>query len=637
MRFVFCKITSTMALCLLWHAPTSFAQDAQSAPTPAPTSTTPPAVPPVAAASTAKPSDYLPVCSTEKVNGECFLNIDRRYPISMPTFQMRRGAHITVYVFHPFAFESLTLDPGQAQAFQGTDQAAGLLNAVMPYGKGAIMGTVEVKLAAGRHDDFSLAMSELDTNLGKESQIDHDVKLAEKINDELKQLNALLTQALDPVSNYISETKIIYAQVREIESTVPRSANLSGSVLRGSGVPVPLTPNPWERYSEWRQFMITELNNQGAHTTNLLGRLPGPCQKSTDPQPPSGPWLAPARKCNDDKLPTQDSSTPLAIPGAYDVLHATLESDLASLPQNRPDPDTYNKLQTLKNQLDARHLRVSEAITLTLDLLPAMITKITTDMESVFTNIVMARDPIQDPIMVGVISGPGSLNRPSDEKKILAPYKALGPQIVYTLNAQNEIANSLLALPTAAQKQPIVTITSLYAAPKFEVSAGAFFSWLPNRTFANKTEVTIKGGVPTPTDVKIFMTKTVPPLVIPFAAANYRISPEYDWLGGRRKAIYATLGVGLNPYNTQVEYVGGFSFSWRYLMFSPLYHLGHGTHLTQGEEVGQIWCVYGAASGSNPPACGGSPPSPTTKTYWTGAFAIGISVRVPTTFSSSNH
>jgi hypothetical protein len=264
-------------------------------------------------------------------------------------------------------------------------------------------------------------------------------------------------------------------------------------------------------------------------------------------------------------------------------------------------------------------------------------TKISTDMQSLLTNILMARDTVHDPIPVGVISGPGSLNRPKDEKKILAPYKALGPQIVYTLNAQNEVANSLLTLPTAAQKQAVVTITTLYAEPKFEVSAGAFLSWLPNRSFANKTEVTIKNGVPTPTDVKTDMTKTVPPLVIPFAAANYRISPEYDWLGGRRKALYATLGVGLNSYNTQVEYVGGFSFSWRYLMFSPLYHLGHGTHLTQGEEVGQIWCVYGAASGSNPPACGGSPPSPTTKTYWAGAFALGISVRVPTTFSSSNH
>jgi hypothetical protein len=560
----------------------------------------------------------------------------------MPTFQMNKGAHITVYVFHPLAFESLTLDPGTAQAFEGTDQAAGLINAVTPLGKGAVMGTmgtIEFHLAAGGlNKNFSAVMSELDTNLRAESQQIDDVKLAGEIRSELIDLNALLTQTLAPVSNYIAETKDIYAQVREIESAVPRPArDLSNSVLRSPGVAAPPTPNPWDDYPGWRQFMTTELNRQGNDTTDLLARLPGPCQKTGDLPPAVGPWVAPARTCKDDKIPAQNSDTPLAIPGSYDVTHAELEKNLGKLHEGRPDPSTYKDIQALKRQLEERHQRVSDAITLALDLLPALITKITTDMESVFTNIQMAHDPINDPVTVGVISGPDSLNRAPDEKKILAPYKALGPQITYTLNAQNEIANSLLTLPTAAQKQAVVTITALYAAPRFEVSAGAFLSWLPNRTFANKTDVTIKNGVPTPADVKIDMTKTVPPLVIPFAAANYRISPEYDWLGGRRKAFYATLGVGLNPYNTQVEYVGGFSFSWRYLMFSPLYHLGHGTHLTQGEQVGQIWCVYGASAGSNPPPCAGSPPSPTTKTYWTGAFALGISVRVPTTFSSSNH
>ena len=35
---------------------------------------------------TAHTSD-LPTCSTEKVNNDCVVNIDRRYPITMPTFQ----------------------------------------------------------------------------------------------------------------------------------------------------------------------------------------------------------------------------------------------------------------------------------------------------------------------------------------------------------------------------------------------------------------------------------------------------------------------------------------------------------------------------------------------------------------------
>jgi hypothetical protein len=187
-----------------------------------------------------------------------------------------------------------------------------------------------------------------------------------------------------------------------------------------------------------------------------------------------------------------------------------------------------------------------------------------------------------------------------------------------------------------------VTITMLYAEPRFEVSAGAFLSRLNNRTFSNITDVTITNGTPIPANVKLIETKTTRPLIIPFAAGNYRMSSEFTWpgwLGGRRGAIYGTFGVGLNPYNTQVEYFGGFSISWRYLMISPVYHLGHDTHLTQGEQVGQIWCQYGggATATSSPPACAGSPPAPSTKTFWTGAFAVGISVRVPTTFTSTNH
>ncbi len=646
-----CRTAFTAATLLLSLAATSFAQDPQPPNPQAPSPTmAAPAPAPAAVPESPKPPQYLPLCSTEKVNRDCFLNIDRRYPISMPTFQMNKGAHITVYVFHPLPFESLTLDPGTAQAFESTDQAAGLVNALSPLAKGAQMGTVEVRLAAaGSSPDFSLALSKIyptsrEGSKGEVSKQNEYVLLANDARDELIKLDSLLTQALDSVTTYISETKNIYNQVREIESPVPRPAkDRDNSVLRYPGVETPPV-TPWDDYPGWKQFMIDELKDQGDRTTKLLARLPGPCQK-TDPQPVVGPWLAPGRKCKDDSVPTQNSDDPLAIPKGYDDLHATLEEKLTKLSkkltelsQNKPDKDTYDGLLLLKKQLETRHQRVSDAITLALDLLPAMIAKTTTDMESVFTNIYMAPDTVTNPTLVGVIYGPDSLKRTKDEKKILAPYKALGPQIIYTLNAQNEIANSLQTLPTATQKQPVVTITALYAAPRFEVSAGAFLSWLSNRTFANKTDVTIKNGVPTPVDVKIDMTKTIPPLVIPFAAANYRISPEYNWLGGRRNAFYATLGVGLNPYDTQVEYVGGFSFSWRYLMFSPLYHLGHGTHLTQGEQVGQIWCVYGAAAGANPPPCGGGPPpSPTTKTYWTGAFAIGVSVRIPTTFSSTNH
>jgi hypothetical protein len=199
---------------------------------------------------------------------------------------------------------------------------------------------------------------------------------------------------------------------------------------------------------------------------------------------------------------------------------------------------------------------------------------------------------------VGTIPDPVSTD-PTD--KSLAPYHLLGRQAVYTLNAQNQIANSLLQLPAATQKQAVLTITVLFADPKFEVSTGAFFSWMPNRTFANYTQVSVISGVPTPGNVIINETTSTPPEIIPYAAANYRLGSDFRSFGGRRSAVYGTLAVGFNPYNTTVEYAAGFSFSWRFLMLSPLFHIGQSIHLTQGEAPNQVWCSYSAAADTTTP------------------------------------
>ena len=625
-------VPAAISLLLAMQPTTSFTQDSQ-------TSQPRSSAQPTAKTPALDSRKYLPLCSTEKVNGDCFVNIDRRYPITMPTFQLRRGAHITVYVFHPFPFESLTLDPGAAQAFEGTDQASGLVNALANFDKGAVFQTFESDQPVARQigPRFALRNDTLAEIVRTQPQKADAAELARQIKEELLELDCILTDSLRPVTEYFAETKVIYQEVREIESAAPRPAkDFQNSPLRVSGIPDTDKHNPWQDYDGWRTYMTDSLEQQGRDTTALLGMLPGACRKKGDPPPASGLWLAPERKCKDSTIPTQVSDDPLRISHFYDVIHLLMRDDLKKLPVNMPNENTYDAIQLLKTQVEQRHERIVHSIDLANNFLPALITKFSADMQSVLTNILLAHDTVDEPVLVGIISGPDSLNLPPEEKKVLAPYKELAPQITFTLNAQNEIANSLLILPAASQKQPVVTITALFAAPRFEVSAGTFLSFLPNRTFSNKTDVTINGTVPTPVDVKIDMTKTSGPLVIPFAAANYRISREYDWIAGRRSAFYATLGIGLNPYNTQVEYVGGFSFSWRYLMFSPLYHLGHGTHLTQGEQVGQTWCQYGVPEGSNPPPCTG-PPSPTTKNYWTGAFALGISVRVPTTFSSSNH
>jgi len=75
-------------------------------------------------------------CSTEKVNADCTVTIDRSYPVTMPTIQMRRDAKVTVIVVKSLPFEALSLDPQSAQAVAGTDQTAGLVTAAIPYAKG---------------------------------------------------------------------------------------------------------------------------------------------------------------------------------------------------------------------------------------------------------------------------------------------------------------------------------------------------------------------------------------------------------------------------------------------------------------------------------------------------------------------
>jgi hypothetical protein len=75
----------------------------------------------------------LPRCSTEIANGNCYVNINRRYPYSYPGFLMKPGSSVTVNVFNPFGFEKLTLEPSApATIYQSTDQFGSLAAAVTP-------------------------------------------------------------------------------------------------------------------------------------------------------------------------------------------------------------------------------------------------------------------------------------------------------------------------------------------------------------------------------------------------------------------------------------------------------------------------------------------------------------------------
>ncbi len=566
----------------------------------------------------------LPVCSTETINGNCLVNIDPNYPITMPTFSMRPGCHITVKVLHPFSFQSLTLDPGVAQAMQGTDQAAALLPSAVSNAKNLVIGTHFMNMVS---EEIAIPMF-LENTPGEPAAVQH-------VKDELKQLDADLDTSTKTakagVLGFVGAAKIIYAQLKEIESSMPRPVkDSSNAIQRGAGVPM-WTPNPWKVgcYARWRGLLFQELSGKP-----IPERIKDACPVDPDKTPEPLDVIGTAVKliqrlpAVDPKAvpppdPTNPSKDALFDISKFDTLSATVAQEIS----NEPDKDEQAELQAELDRLQARKHR----IIVFLAAASTNFAKVITDLQTFDVNIAEAGGgDVPDTIL-------GEIADPTSGDTTIAPYNALGRQITYTVNAVNQVATPTLGVPTSQQKQPVVTITAIYADPHFEVSSGAFVSTLPNRSFANYTDVSIVNGAPTPQDVRITESISRPEL-LPFVAANWRIGPDYTMPDKRRGAFYGSLAIALNPYNSMPEFAGGFSFSWRSFMFSPLYHLGHGVHLTQGETVGQIWCTYKTSASTGASSCSpiATPPAPTTKTFWTGSFGFGISIRVPTSFSGSN-
>ncbi|MGC1648138.1 MAG: hypothetical protein WA741_20140 [Candidatus Sulfotelmatobacter sp.] len=190
--------------------------------------------------------------------------------------------------------------------------------------------------------------------------------------------------------------------------------------------------------------------------------------------------------------------------------------------------------------------------------------------------------------------------------------------ITYALDVYNIVSYPQEAAPDPTKKKLLASIAinfadttgqSLRSAFRWEASAGAFFSTLPVRSFS-VVPVFTKGVI---TD-KVIGQNILHPTIVPFAAANYRITND---LPTRWKSnIYWTGAVGINPNTVTADFATGLSISWRALMVSGLAHFGHDVSLTQGLTVGES-----LGAGFN-----GSVP---TQTHWTTSFAIGLSVRVP--------
>jgi hypothetical protein len=544
----------------------------------------------------------LPKCSTQKVNGDCALVFDRLDPISLPTIQMRAEARINVTVVGPLPYETLSLDPTTFQGIAPTDQTQAFFTSLFPSLKGVSTPTVtpNARLAPVAGDSGDL----------------------QTVKKDLTSLQSSLDNPFPAIQTFITNAQGFYAQLDEAVAPLPRPRDSAGVPKRVSTSPIPHgTPYPWsDSYPNWVSLLLCELSapecteNVNATFNDLMGTGINIQTLLTPPTPAPGAAGPPP-------------SAPLQFDTAtFNALVAKTTADI-NLLQPQDHPGIYSA-ELVK--LQAREALLVKAVPAYAAAWLPGVTAINKDLQTYFVNIKQTASaaPSKNPLDLGYIDDPRRLST-----KTKTSTKFLGRQVTYSVNAVNQIAVMTTAVPTTAQKTSIVTITVLYADPVFEVSTGALLSTLPSRTFANQTLVTTTPGA-MPTTGNIVITQSIiRPTVLPYVAANFRLGHDF-LLFQRRGAVYLTGAVAFNGYNTTAEYAVGPSLSWRMIMISPLVHLGHDVHLTQGETVGMVWCNSSAAPGT-PTACVGAPPAPSTKTYWRGAFALGIGIRVPTSFGTT--
>ncbi|MEI9978405.1 MAG: hypothetical protein WDN23_05290 [Edaphobacter sp.] len=608
-----------------------------------------------------------PRCSTEISNGDCFVNVNRLYPYSYPGFLMKPRASVTVNVFNPFGFEKLTLElSAPATIYESTDQFGSLLTSLTPGIKGANANGNHVLFDAHFFAQTHIAPADFPPLPVTSSDLEKEITGFE--NDLTARVKTV-GDAIDAYKSYNDQTTELYRQLRLVSLAVPRPSNdpdlakplnqqlFANAAQIEAGGKCFRAPDPWHKYDDWRSCMIDDLLVQGSVGNTLWGYFPNKCQSQAVP---STYWTVPTPPCQTDADGNTDSIEPTEGPGfsaAFDTEYSNLVADLVKLQADPNEAAKYAIYKQTADTIQQKRNLMEPYVQQWMAAVPATLTKQSPDMQNFYVALLNAPDDAGMTTPLGVLYGPSVLDPGKAVKKYLGVPVGLAPSVTYNVNAQNKVTTTLQQAPATSQRTLVAAIPLTFAEPRFETSSGVFLSMLNNRSFANTTDTclittgttlatTTPGTCPTsqptpltpvPADVRITETVTNRPLFIPYYAAHYRIAPEWTWFGGRRGALYATGALAINPYLTDLEYAAGFSFSWRYLMFSPVYHLGRSTHLTQGEQPNQILCIYGTTQAiPAPPVCSGSPSAPTTKNYLTGAFAFGIGVRIPTTFSSTN-
>ena len=529
-------------------------------------------------AQTGSAKKAAPECSLAKTNRSCWIVIDRSHLFAPPTIQMYPGSELTVWLKNPRYFERYFLDYQSSQVTPSPDVTSAIVAPLLtPLAK---LSLAHASKGAPKCAASDISLSQLDSSQHVKDNQGLYIACLVKFANDAKEIYSDLEVVASPdaywnkvptipVDNSVASTKLKTIKDKigdRVASELALSGSLSLALKNAQTLPPATTKtatSPAPATATAGSVTITTPTSVTTTITTIAGTAGAAGSTSTSTT------SATASYDNESIEILEELNAVLASANAIATDLVGYGARIADLPDPASTIDLFN----------------------------------CSDRKTRYTTTGAGSE---EPCVEVAYSS----DKPETVKGAQAFSKQMVRQISFSLDSLNWVANFREAVPGATVKKALSPITIVFGDSRWEASAGALFSALPNRSFAISPVYT-NGTV---TDKQV-TTNVVRPTVVPFAAANYRIS--HDLVGPRwRMAWYVTGAVGINPNTLSADFAAGPSLSFRSLMFSPLWHYGHDVRLTQGLYVNES---LGASSS------GGV----TTQNYWTSSFAIGISIRTP--------
>lgn len=514
------------------------------------------------AASSKKHDQRPPKCSLAKTNNSCALILDRKHPIAPPIIQMYSDQSLTVILENPNYFERYFMDYQSGQATLKPDVSALVPGLLTPLGKFVANFFSETEPSGAETcDAFSSDQIPSPTHV-------------KDIDDDARRCARSLYKAAIPI-------------YRALEPFAARDTATPDSAI-------PTNP--------------ADANENSPCTTSKLKDAEG------------------ISACITDFLKTET---------AFSVKVSAIPSDPKIKQELTGDPDCDDALEiavltqlktgadAIANDLLGYQNRIKDVLPIqkaikAIEVAASSQTKVAPDV------LAKARAIGFEDDCSGYVKLPKGEVGPCvvievkpDESSMYSGM--VSRSISYSLTTYNMISNPQEAVPDPSKKKQLEAITINFAdstahairsAFRWEGSAGTWFSTLPMRSFTAGPVFT-NGTVTN----KTILQNVIHPMVIPFAAANYRLTNDLKFSRWKTN-LYWTTAAGINPNTVTTDFGTGLSFSYRSLVISNLAHFGHDVRLAQGLTTGES--LGAGFNGSIP-----------THTYWAVSYGFGLSIRIP--------